>query len=175
MQKISLDKVDNPQYYQLGNEHNEIMDRWNELNIGLQRFRVPKISLFRTKKNLQTKFGQPISKLQTDFLDWNKRAGAFCFKPHYIFKEGGKNEVNFLHWTATMRDMINRMEFKMTLIAENYNKRHLEIENQRNFIIAVISFTIAIISFITTLPFIWSYLKSFWVLVFDFLQDIFKK
>jgi len=175
MKKISLDEVDNPKYYQLVSEHNAIMVRWNKLNLGVQRFRVPKVFLFRSKRILRTKFGEPISELVKDWLDWNKRAGAFCFMPNYIFKKDENGELNFIHFTATLRDMINSMETKIVLIEENHNKRYLQIENQSNFIIALIAFTIAIISFITTLPFILTYLKSFSGLVLNFLQDIFKR
>lgn len=167
--KISLEESGNPEYYQLVSDHNNLMDTWNTLNNMALRFRVPKIFLFRAKSKLKNQIGEPTSRLQKEFLNWNKKAGTFCLLPHYKFDTNENGELNFTHFTSNLRDMINSMEVKMTLITENHNKRYSEIENQRNFVIAIVSFIIAITSFVMSLPLIKSYVKTIWrfFLMFD--------
>jgi len=142
--EISLEEKDNPEFYALAKEHNSLMDRWNQYNNQLHTFKVPRVLIFKTKHKL-TLIGRNIAKLQKDFLDWQKRARGFSVKPHYKVDSQQPGHLIYLHFTATMRDLVNRLDSNMVLLAENYNKRYSEYQNQVNFLIAIIAFIVSFI------------------------------
>lgn len=140
--KISLDKNSNPAFYNLANEYNSLMDRWNIYNQKLHKFRIPRILLFRTKNKLIA-IGKEIANLQKDFLDWQGRARNFFLEPHYKIDPEQKGDLIFMHFTDTMRYLVNHLDSNMMLLAENYNKVYSSYENRISFLIAIIAFIVS--------------------------------
>jgi len=144
--KLRLEKEDNPEFYALSDEQPLLMDRWNQFNNRLYAFRVPRLWLFGTKRNLLL-VGADINQLQRDFLDWHKRARKFCVNPYYKTKgiPLGDQRLIYLHCTATLRDLMNKLGSDMLLLVENYNRRWSEREGRLNFLIAMVGLIIALV------------------------------
>lgn len=145
--KISLKEKDNPAFYSLVKEYNSLMDKWNDYNKQLHDFKVPRLLLFKTKHKV-TSISKDIAELQKDFLDWQGRARSFCVKPYYKTDSEQLGHLVFLHFTATMRDLVNRLNSDMILLVENYNKVYSEYRNQVNFLIAITAFIISFIGLV---------------------------
>jgi len=142
--EISLEEKDNPEFYSLGKEYNSLIGRLNDYNSQLHKFKVPRLFLFKTKHKLIS-IGRNIAKLQKDFLDWQKRAHNFCIEPHYKVDPKKSGSLIYLHFTATMRDLVNRLDSNMTLLANNYQDVYSQYQNQVNFLIAIIAFIVSFI------------------------------
>lgn len=142
--EISLEEKDNPEFYALAKEHNSLIDRLNDYNNQLHTFKVPRLFILKTKHKLIS-IGRNIAKLQKDFLDWQKRARGFSVKPHYKVDSQQPGHLIYLHFTATMRDLVNHLDSNMTLLANNYQDVYSEYQNQVNFLIAIIAFIISLI------------------------------
>jgi len=142
MPEIRLDEEGNESYYELVEEYNELLSRWNKFNENINEFRIPRLLVFGTKKHLEEK-GNELSLLQKDYLDWKGKATNFFIKPHYNISKELDGDLIFIHFTNVLRHLVNRMESNMILIANNYNKIYSDYEGQINFIIAIISFLIS--------------------------------
>ena len=144
--KLRLERGDNPEYYALTDEQPLLMDRWNQVHNQLYAFRVPRLWLFGTKRNLLL-VGADISQLQRDFLDWYKRVRKFCVNPHYKTKGTlpGDRRLIYLHCTATLRNLMNKLDSDMLMLAGDYNHRYSESEGRLNFLIAMVGLIIALV------------------------------
>lgn len=147
--KIYLNQESNPKFYGLVEEYNSLMTRCNANNNRIQNFRIPRILLFDTKTKLQS-IGRECYNLQQDFLDWNKRAANFALHPHYTLESEQNGELVYTHFTDSMRHTINSLNDYMMLLSENYNKRYMEYENQKNFIIAITAFLIGVLGLLVS-------------------------
>jgi hypothetical protein len=142
---LNLDEDKNPEFFEIAQEHNELMDEWNRINAGLIEETQPIVFLYGRASYLDSRYGQPISDLQKQFVDWNKRASDLAYKPNLTFGEDEESELGFIHYTNVLRDLKNRMEDRMNLIVRNYNQVHGNHRDQVNFNIAIASFILAII------------------------------
>ena len=140
--KISLDEKSNPDFYNLAKEYNLLMDRWNEYNNKIHEFKIPKVLFLRTKVKIVA-IGKEIACLQKDFLDWQARARNFFIKPHYSIDSSQKGDLIFMHFTNTMRYLVNHLDSTMVLLTENYNKIYSNYENRQSFLIAIIAFLVS--------------------------------
>ncbi|MBD3341219.1 MAG: hypothetical protein GF353_19085 [Candidatus Lokiarchaeota archaeon] len=148
IQEVILEPDKNPDYFDILRQYNELMDIWNKCNNEIIGFKIPKIWLVKTKKKI-IKIGLKCKKLQDDFLQWNIKATNFAMEPHYFMEESKENkELVYLHFTNNLRYSINYMNNLMTLLTENYNKKFVQIDEQRNFNIAITAFLIGLVSFI---------------------------
>ncbi|MCJ7508546.1 MAG: hypothetical protein MUO85_07445 [candidate division Zixibacteria bacterium] len=139
---ISLDKKSNPDFYKLNDEYVSLINRWNDINNKLHRFRIPKVLLFGTKNKLIT-IEEEIRTLQKDFLDWQARARNFFGDPHYIVNSSQKGDLIFTHSTTIMGYMLTHLDSNMVLLAENYNKVWSIYNDQINFLIAISAFLLS--------------------------------
>lgn len=151
---IKLDQTDNPEYYGLWREHNELKKRWNELNNQIHETRIPKFIIWRARKKL-TKIGLDLAKLRADYLNWQGRAVNFQMNPNYKIVRNENAPLVFLQATANMRNLTDMLESNMVLIINNYNLAHTWLNNQFNFLIAVGSFVLAFAAMVISLiPFV---------------------
>lgn len=151
VRKLILERESNPEFYTLTDEQKPLMDRWNDFNKQLHNFKIPKLWLFKTKYKLRP-IGVGIVGLQKDFLNWYGRTRDFCYNPAY--KIGGTSEeklIIYLQSTATLRDLMNKFNTDMLMLAQNYNDRSLEYDNKGNFLIAMTGLVIAVIGLIVAL------------------------
>ncbi len=148
--KLGLDKERSPEFHEIVEENNALMDEWNRVNRVLVDSKQPRLWLFGHKKKLQ-KIGRELRELQDRFITWNERSGNMLYKPHFRFRSDQESEVGFIHYTNVLRDLRNSMDRRMVLIADNYNRRHDEHNSQVNFIIAITAFFLTFIGLIATL------------------------
>ena len=149
--KIRLEIDDNPEYYSLIREYNELMDRYNSINNRIHEFIIPKFLFYKVKKTLNN-IGADGLKLQSDFINWNKKASNFAIEPKYkIDSTNEHKELIYVHFTDNLRFTINYLRSYITLLSENYNNRHNEYQERRNFIIAITAFFIGIASFVISI------------------------
>ena len=148
--KLGLKKENNTEYYEIIDEHNLLMDEWNGLNKKIYTIKQPRLFLFRHKKQLQA-LGLDILELQKKFLYWDKKVSNFIMNPHLIFSENEEREIGFIHFISVLRDIRNKLDNQMIMIATNFNKLQDGHSNQVNFIIAVASFILTYIGLIVTL------------------------
>ena len=145
--KIKLDIKDNPEYYSLIKEFNKLMDRYNVINRSIDSLIVPRIFLFKVKENLRN-IKEDCLKLQSDFIEWNKRATSFAIQPKYQIDASIDNkDLIYVHFTSNLKFAINYLNSYITLLSENYNKRHHEYQERKSFNIAITAFIIGIASF----------------------------
>lgn len=93
-----------------------------------------------------------IGGLQKDFLGWYGRTRDFCYTP--VYKIGGTSEeelIIYLQYTATLRDVMNKFNTDMLMLAQNYNDREVEYVNQFNFLIAMTGLVIAVMGIVIAL------------------------
>jgi hypothetical protein len=147
---IKLEEADNPQYYALWREHNDLKKRWNDFNIQIHKIKIPKLMIWRARKKLN-KIGPELAKLQRDYLDWSKRTVNFQMNPNYKIVRNENAPLVFLQATANMRTLTDMLESNMVLIVNNYNLVHTWLNNQFNFLIAVGSFVLALAALLISL------------------------
>lgn len=148
---LDIDKEKNSAYFKLiEKDHAELMARWNKLSDRIHEIDIPSLFVFTVKSELK-QLGQDLSALQVDYVEWNKKAGEFLAKPHYIFEKDQDNGIVFLHYSNMLRHVISSMDGHMVLIANNYNKRWDQYKGQRNFIIAIVSFVLTFSGLIAAL------------------------
>lgn len=135
---LGLDRKDNDEFYKIFDEHNDIMEKWNDINKQFHRLKQPVLFLFCYSSKLKT-FYKPIEDLQKEFLNWNKKANNFLNKPHFIFSGNQERQLGFLHFTNILSVQINRLNNNMTMIADNFIKIQNNHKNQKNFLIAIFS------------------------------------
>jgi len=147
-QKISLKLEDNPDYYDIIREHNELMANWDKLNIKILSFRIP---TFIIKPKRLRGFEEELKNIEKQFIEWNKKACSFSHAPKYKFDVNENQELAFIHYTNNMRFLINTMEDSMVLINANYNRQYSRLEGQINFIIAIGSFVVAMVGLVISI------------------------
>lgn len=145
---LNLDEEKNPEFHEIAQEHNELMDEWNRINAGFVEEPQPILLLWGRASYLESKYGQHISDLQKKFVEWNKRASDLVYKPTLTFGEDEESELGLIHYTNVMRDLKNRMEDRMNLIVKNYNQVYSDHRSQVNFNIAIASFILAMVGVI---------------------------
>ncbi len=146
--KIILERESNPEFYVLADEQKSLMDRWNDFDNQLHNFKMPKLWLFKTKGRLRP-IGTGITQLQKDFINWYGRVRGFCYEPSYTI--GGTSEeklITYLHSTATLRDLMNKLDSDMLMLAQNFNDRSTECDNRFNFLIAMEGVVLALIGIV---------------------------
>ncbi|HKZ22487.1 MAG TPA: hypothetical protein VJ165_04710 [candidate division Zixibacteria bacterium] len=136
MPLVKLDPESNPEYSSLIKGYNSLLDRWNEINLSLHKFKVPKIFLFKTENKLFN-IGRNLKSLQKDYLEWQGKATGFYLNPHYKFEAGTANDLAYLHYTNVLSNRLLHLELIMQLINNNYNLMHYIIDNRINFLIAI--------------------------------------
>jgi len=152
--KIIINKDDNEEFYNLFEEFNNIMDRWNTLNSQLHEFRIPRLWLFGVKNELK-KISKDLKELQDDFLVWQEKATKFFIEPNFKIPSESDGDLTFIHMTNVLQYFLSKLNSSMVLIADNNNKAYSDYEDQINFIIAILSFIISIFGLsITIVPFI---------------------
>lgn len=142
--KLGLNKDDNPNYYDIVDKHNDLMKGWNRLNKDFNDWKQPKLFLFCEKGHIRSYY-KPISDLQTKYLDWNKLATNFLYKPNFIFSEGFNKDIGFIHYLNILTDMKNHLSNNMVLLINNFVKIQERYKSKINFIIAIFSATISTI------------------------------
>jgi len=149
--RLTLKKEDNPEFYTLCDEQKLLMDRWNQFNKQLHDFKIPRLCLSKSKDELCL-IGVEMNKLQKDFLEWYKRAHKFYIDPSYTI-EGTSEErmLVYSHFTAILGDIMHKFNSDMLMLADNYNSRYSEYNNQLNFLIAIGGLTIAVVGLIVAL------------------------
>ncbi len=148
---ITLEEESNPEFYKLINEQKSLMDRFNDLNKQAHSFKIPRLWLFKIKRKLRL-IAEGIGGLQKDFISWYGRTRDFCYTP--VYKIGGTSEeklIIYLQYTATLRDVMNKFNTDMLMLAQNYNDREVEYVNQFNFLIAMTGLVIAVIGIVIAL------------------------
>ncbi len=149
--KFILERESNPEFFKLAEEQKPLMDGWNDFNNQLHNFKIPRFWLFKTKHKLRP-IGVGIASLQKDFLNWYGRMRGFCYEPTYTI--GGTSEeklITYLNSTAILRDLMNKLNTDMLMLAENFNDRSTEYDNKLNFLIAMTGLVIAVIGLVVAL------------------------
>lgn len=148
---LDINKEKNADYFEIiEKDYTDLMDRWNKLNKRMQKTSIPDLLVFTVKSELRS-IGKDLKILQKDYIKWNKKAGSFLAKPHYIFEKDQDNGVVFLHYSNMLRHVIRSMDSHMVMIANNYNMRWDGYKGQRNFIIAIISFVLTFLGLVVAL------------------------
>lgn len=147
---IKLDEADNPVYYGLWREHNELKKRWNEINSQIHDIRIPKLAIWRARKKLK-RIGLQAAALQKDYLKWRNRAVNFQMNPHYKITRDENTPFVYLQATSNMRNLSDMLESAMNLLANNHNLRRSSLDNKLNFLLALSSFALALLALIVTL------------------------
>lgn len=150
MRKIYLKEELNPEYYKIGEERNQLMDRWNVLNNEIRSFTIPRFLFYTVKEELKRLKNQG-EELSTDYIAWNNKATNFLLNPNFQFEPDQKDrELVYINFTNSIRFLINTMQDNMVLIAENFNKRSSQYRGQRNFNIAIAAFILGFSGFMIT-------------------------
>lgn len=147
--KLELLKDANPEYHNLINESNEIMDEYGKIMGLIHSFKLPKrkiwkcelpkLSFFCGAKAELSIIGKEAITLTNRFLDWNNRALTFCASPHYSFRLGSEvdTQTSVIHYTNLLLYRANRLNNDITLLQNSYELRYSEIENAINYWIAI--------------------------------------
>jgi hypothetical protein len=136
---IKMNRDDNPTYYSLIDRHNEIMVEWNRIHNILHTFRFPRFFPFFQKKRLRST-SEAFRQLQDRFVHWNKDTYTFIIDPRLIFPSGADSQMTFLHVTALLRDTRSRLDSDMLLLLNDFSRTFEDINNQINFVVALLSF-----------------------------------
>lgn len=154
---VGLSKEDNPEYFDLFDRRNTLVDEWNELNRSLLDLKQPKVWLRGHESKIGEKGRQSIS-WENKYLDWDNDARQFLLEPHLTFSGHQERELGYLHFCNRLSDLIFEMMMDKTLLSDNHYKvaqAHLHQVNTISFlvsfIIAILSFLIAIIALIIAL------------------------
>ncbi len=149
--RLTLKEEDNPEFHTLCDEQKLLMDRWNQFNKRLHDFKIPRLCLFKTKDELCL-IGVEMKKLQKDFLEWYKRAHKFYIDPSYTI-EGTLEEriLVYSHCTDILGNIMHKFNSDMLMLADNYNGRYSEYNNQLNFLIAIGGLMIAMVGLVVAL------------------------
>ena len=151
MKRIYLKKEINPDYYEIGEEHGKLMERWNEINNNTHRLKIPKLFLFKAKNKL-IKIREEGQELQKDYIAWNKKASNFMLNPKYGFEQNQEGkELAYLQFTDIIRFLVNSMHENMVMLTNNYNNRHSAYREQGNFVIAIIAFCTGLLGLIISI------------------------
>jgi hypothetical protein len=138
LHNIGLSEELNPEYFRLFQQHNNIMQKWNEINKKIHLFKQPKLFLFRQKSRFK-KLYKPLEELQKEFLEWNKDVENFLTEPKLQFRNDQESKIGFSHFISLLTDIKNTLDNHMVLIADNFVKIQSRHSNQVNFKIAIIS------------------------------------
>ncbi len=147
---IKLDEADNPVYYGLWREHNELKKRWDEIDSQIHEIRIPKLTIWRARKKLKI-IGLELSALQKDYLYWRNRAVNFQMNPRYKIARDKNAPIVYLHATANMRNLSDLLESNKILVVNNHNLVHGQLDNQLNFLLAISAFLLALLALMITL------------------------
>jgi hypothetical protein len=147
--KLSIDKEKNPDYYSIIEKHNLLMNKWNKVNGKIHALKFLKLFLWKNKKKLKEIYIE-LGQLEKEFIAWNNVAYPFITEPSFALPSCPESDLMFLHLTANLRDLRNKMNDNMRLIENNYNRIKDWENNQLNFIIAIISFVMTFIGLLWT-------------------------
>jgi hypothetical protein len=150
IKKLMIEKEKNPEYYSILEKHNVLMKEWNQINNKIHSLKVPKLFIWKNKDQLKEIFNE-LTQLEKDYIDWNNIAYPFISSPNYVIPNCPESNLIFLHFTANLRDLRNKMSDDMRLIENNYNHFKNWQSNQVNFIIAISSFVLSIVGLIIAL------------------------
>ncbi|GEM_PF-5984931 len=145
--KISLDEHRNKEYYTIINDSNELMYRWNEINNFIHHTHISSLRPWLFKKAARP-FAKKMSALQEDYSKWHDMATRFQANPNLVIEINEMHHFIFLHYMSVLRTRIQQLNTDMKIIIDNFNLKYAESENKRNFLIALISLTFSLISFI---------------------------
>lgn len=147
---IYLKKEINPEYYNIGEEHKVLMDKWNKQNNAIHSLKTPKLFIWKAKKEL-VQLKKDGKELSDEYIAWNKTATEFLLNPKFYYdKEQKKRSLVYKNFTKSLKFIIEKMNDNMVMIANNFNLRSSEYREQRNFIIAITAFSFGFIGLIFT-------------------------
>jgi hypothetical protein len=147
---LKLDEADNPDYYNLWREHNELDKRWDEINNQIHEIRIPKFAIWQAHKKIKG-IGRELVALQESYLKWRNKAVNFQMNPHYEIVRDENTPIVYLQATANMRNLSDRLESKMILLGNNHNLVHNQLDNRFSFLIAMGSFVLSFLAFVISL------------------------
>lgn len=142
--KLDLKRDDNPEYYDIIDEHNDLMKEWNRLNRDFISWRHPKLFIFCEKGKIRSYY-KPFEDLQNLYIKWNGAATNFLNKPKLIFDENVNKDIGFIHFMGRLNDTKNHLSNNMVLITNNFIKIQEVYKAKINFSIAMFSATISTI------------------------------
>lgn len=152
---LDIKEVDNPEYYKLLHEAQDLQRRWHLLNKELHDIYLNKgkIKLGLAKSRLRNLY--PDTKdYMGDCLEWKKNAGNFLVKPNLIITSSNENQqIGFLMGLDHLRDIIAQISGCIDKIEQNYNGLRSVIENQSNFNLAIASLIISLLGLVVSLFF----------------------
>lgn len=140
--RLDLIRDDNPEYYNICNLHNNLMDVWNKLNDDFHKWKQPKIFLHFEKEKIRSYY-EPFKDLQNQYIEWNRLATNFLNKPKLIFDRKVNKDIGFIHFTNRLNDTKNHLSSNMILITNNFMKIQERYKSKVNFRIAILSATIS--------------------------------
>jgi len=147
---MDLVRSDNEVYYGLFERHNDLVDRWNDLNHYLVD--APPVGFpTRKKKRVLLSKGVILADLLRDFLEWYGDASRFLLHPRLVVRQDAEPDLTFLHYTNFLSHMISESNNNMVLVANNYHKRYQSFQSQINFWIAIASFVLTFVGLAATL------------------------
>lgn len=145
---LDIDRDKNQKYFEIiEKDHGKIMDRLNDLQLRILNIKIPSLFVFTIKNELK-QIGKELVKLSKDYIKWNNKAGEFLGKPNYVFKKDQDSGIVFLHYSNMLRHVVNSTENSMDVIIDSHNKRWEQYKGQRNFIIAILSFSLTFLGLV---------------------------
>ncbi|MBI2486948.1 MAG: hypothetical protein HYW01_08315 [Deltaproteobacteria bacterium] len=147
--KLELLEEDDPEYYSLINESNEIVKEYSRIIKLAHSFKLPTIKIWRvelprpclfykTKAELSIIGREGIS-LTNHYLNWNNRALTFCVSPSYSFSSDPEvdKQTTVILYTNLLLHRTDRVNSGIKLLQSSYNLRFSEIGNEINYWIAI--------------------------------------
>ena len=146
---------DNPALVQLSDEHNEIIDEFNELNRAITSEDVPS-KPGKAEKARYDELGAKVESLQVRMLKWENRAKDFIMLPKMSVVPKGEPDIaeqlhvqnHVINFVKTLRSDI---QSNRVLLVSNYNRLTGEAKGARNFWYAIWSFRLAWLGLILAL------------------------
>lgn len=150
---IDIEESDNPDYYRLLHEAEDLQGRWHLLYQEIHDIYLKKgkIKLSLAKSRMRSLYPDVKTYIQ-DCLEWKKRASNFLVKPNLIVTSSEKDQqLGFLMGLENLRDTIQRISHCVEKTEQNYNGLMGVIENQTNFNLAIASVIISLLGLILSL------------------------
>ena len=152
---VYLPEKENELFYSLIEKHNELINRFSELNNKISRVTVPK-NIRRRDRNSYDFYASKIAQLQTEMVKYENDTLQFVCKPSLFFEYTGhytENDMDFLRDQAIKVIEILRNEVfnSRNILVNNYENLIQEAETISNFKIAIRSYRIAIIGLVLSL------------------------
>lgn len=148
--KLSLEEDDNPEYYTLYKDMNEMVSRYNAIQERIHNTRVKGWLHLKSRRKLSS-VSPDLESLMTDYLKWRNRADNYLLKPHLVITEATDSGTVFLHYMDNLRASTQQMEDRISVVADNYRYVDAKISSSLNFRIAITSFVLTFLGLVFTL------------------------